>query len=128
MKHTWPKTYYEAYMDRGQCSVIEHLNRNRHLLNDCKVFGQDIWEVPNHPPFDKFNEYGILKVDITKKKIVHILIGNVLCNFTDGRVGVWFEIALSQSKEKLEIWKDLNVVVKSNERLEAGACHKQIYV
>jgi hypothetical protein len=23
---------------------------------------------------------------------------------------------------------DLNVVVKSNERLEAGACHKQIYV
>lgn len=103
-----PETYYEAYMNRGQGSSIGRLDQERHLLNDSKVFGQDVWEVPKHPPSSKFCECGILKIDITKKKIVYALIGKVLCNFIDGQADVWFEIALSQSKEQLEIWKDLH--------------------
>lgn len=105
-----PNIYFEKYVNRGQTTCIWRLDKARHLLKDGKVSGKDIWEVQHHPPFDKVLEYKTLKIDITKKKIVYVLVGSVMCFFYNGEKEAWFEIALSQSKEKLEIWKDLHVV------------------
>lgn len=107
-----PKTYYATYLNAGpipgiivlQQSCVWRLDRARHLVNDNgKISGKDLWEVKrNADVVGKCNEYKILKINISCNKIVYVLVGCML--------SVWFEIALSQSKEKLEIWKDLNMV------------------
>ena len=105
------EAYFSNYINRGQRSCIWRLDAAKHLISkDGKISGKDVWEVQYHPPFDKVNEYKILKVEITKKKIVYVLIGHVTCFFYDGQKEEWFEIALSQSKEKVEIWKDLHAI------------------
>ena len=104
-----PEIYFSEYINRGQVSCIWRLAAAKHLIsNDGKISGKDVWEVQNHPPFEKVNDYKVLKIDITRKKVVYVLVGYVMCFFYDGQKEVWFEIALSQSREKLEIWKDLN--------------------
>ena len=115
-----PEDYYEQYINRGQHTSIGHLDQNRYLLKDGKVSGNDVWEMPDHPPFDKVLEYKTLKVDITKKLKVHVLIGSVMCFFYDGKKTVWFEIAMSQSKEALEIWKDLHTVETTKNSLSCS--------
>ena len=106
-----PNVYYSIYSNRGQVSCVWRVNQERHLISaDGKVLGKDVYEMENHPPFEKVIECKTVKVDITKKKIVYVLVGKVMCNFFDGQNAVWFEFALSQSKEKLEIWKDLNCI------------------
>ena len=100
--------YYAKYLNRGQRSVVWRLGNAHHLISeDGLISGKDVWELQIHPPFDRFHDCRILKIDITSKKTVYALIGKVLCNFFDGQADVWFEIAVSQSKEKLGIWKDL---------------------
>lgn len=106
-----PELYYAKYLDRGQASVVWRLDKARHLLSkDGLVSGKDVWEVQKHPPFDKVLECKTLKIDIAKKKTVYLLVGRVMCYFYNGQRPEWFEFAVSQSKEKLEIWKDLRAV------------------
>ena len=107
-----PNVYYQNIgMNRGQASCVWRVDQARHLISaDGKISGKYVWEVQKHPPFEKVNDYKILKIDITKKKIVYVLVGSVTCFFYDGQKDEWFEIALSQSKERLEIWKDLNAI------------------
>lgn len=102
--------YVETYLNRGQHSFAAWLDveSERCKIANGKICGKDIYEEQDHPPFGKVKEYAVLKIDITKKKIIYALIGRVACNFYNGEADVWFEIALSCSKEKLEIWKDLN--------------------
>ena len=106
-----PNVYYSIYSNIVLVSSIWRVDQERHLISaDGKVLGKDIYEIESHPLFEKVIEYKTIKVDITKKKIVYVLIGKAMCNFFNGQNAVWFEFALSQSKEKLEIWKDLNCI------------------
>ena len=104
-----PETYYATYLNAGpvpgiivlQQSCVWRLDKARHLIDgNGKIAGKDLWEVKRN--VDIVDKYKILKINISCNKVVYVLVGCIL--------SIWFEIALSQSKEKLEIWKDLNVV------------------